>query len=329
MFRVPSLTAIPEQQLDRWIKRIGLVLLVSVVAFVGFYAVDRFRPAAAPIVDRELTALEAAVRADPSDAAARGRLADVYLAAKRYPDAISQYSAVITAGKDLELAYVSRGRAYELSGSLDEAAADYAKVIEIASGAEKANVDPALEASYYGLGSIALQQGKPAEAVDQLAKALAIKRSDADAMNLLGAAYVQTGDTAKAIETLSQAIAFVPVGWAEPYTNLAAAYTKAGNAPLAEWASAMAAFQSGDTAGAETRLLALTSGDAKVQASVGLGLLMESRGDSGSAATWFAKALALDADNVSARLGLARVGGGSVASAVPGDPAPSPSEGSN
>lgn len=320
MSRVTSLTAMPEKQLDRLIRRIALILLVGIVAFVAFYAIDRFRPATAPIVDRETAALEAAVRADPADVAARGRLADVYMAAKRYDEAIAQYSAVLQTGKADEMAYVSRGRALELKGDLAAAAADYQKVVEVGGGLEMANVDPMLEIAYYGLGAIALQQSKPAEAIEPLTKALAIKRSDADALNLIGAAYVQTGETDKAIENLREAVAFVPVGWSEPYTNLATAYTKAGQPELAEWATAMAAFQSGDAAGAETRLLAISSGKAAVDASIGLGLVMETKGDSGAAAAWYRKALTADPENESAKLGLSRVSGGTSGSSA----APSP-----
>jgi tetratricopeptide (TPR) repeat protein len=327
MSRVTSLTSMPEKQLNRLIMRLALLLVVGIVAFVAFYAVDRFRPPAAPIIDRELTALEAAVRADPADVAARGRLADVYMAAKRYDEAIAQFSAVLDTGKADKMAYVSRGRAYELKGDLAAAAADYTKVVEIASPGEKANVDPMLEIAYYGLGAIALQQDKLADAITNLNKALAIKRSDADAMNLLGAAYVKTGETDKAIEILRKAVAFVPTGWSEPYTNLAAAYTRAGQPELAEWAGAMALFQSGDAAGAETRLLALSSGKAAAEATVGLGLVTETRGDSGAAAEWYRKALAIDPTDVSAQLGLRRTSGGDTpASAAP---SASPAAGGN
>ena len=79
MSRVTSLTSMPEAQLNRWIKRIGLLLIVGIVAFVAFYAVDRFRASPAPIVDQQLVALEEAVRADPADTTSRGKLADTVL----------------------------------------------------------------------------------------------------------------------------------------------------------------------------------------------------------------------------------------------------------
>ena len=322
MSRVTSLTSMPEAQLNRWIKRIGLLLIVGIVAFVAFYAVDRFRAPMAPIIDRELAALEEAVRADPTDVASRGTLADLYLAAKRYDEAIVQYTEILKTGKQDEAAYASRGRAFELMGNLDAAAADYAKVIEIATTGEMANVDPDLENAYYGLGAIALLQDRPDEAIGHLLKALAIKRTDADAMNLLGAAYVKAGQPEKAMDPLRRAVEFVPIGWAEPYQTLADAYQATGEAELAEWAGAMAAANNGDMAGAVARLKAITDGKAGLDARIGLGLLAEMSSDATAAEEWYRKALELDAQSTSAKLGLSRVTG-----ATEGHPsvAPSPS----
>ena len=109
------------------------------------------------------------------------------------------------------------------------AAADYQKVVELSIGGEMANVDAgARTLPTTASGRSRCKQDKPQEAVDQLLKALAIKRTDADTMNLLGAAYVKAGEPDKAIEPLEQAILFVPVGWAEPYQALADAYTAKG-----------------------------------------------------------------------------------------------------
>jgi tetratricopeptide (TPR) repeat protein len=317
MFRVTSLADIPDAQLSRWIRRLALLLVVGLIAFVAFYAVDRFRAPTAPIVDREMAAMEEAVRADPTDIVSRGRLADLYLAADRYDEAIAQYSEIINTGKQAEAGYVSRGRAYELKGDLDAAAADYAKVVELAKGGEMANVDAMLELAYYGLGAIALQQDRPEDAIDQLLKALLIKRTDADAMNLLGAAYVKAGTPDKAFEPLRRAILFVPTGWADPYQSLADAYVATGEPAQAEWAAAMAEAMialapggSGDVSGPLARLEAIADGEAALDARVGLGLLAEMTGDNATAADWYRKALALDSEDKAAQLGLGRVAEG-------------------
>jgi tetratricopeptide (TPR) repeat protein len=286
----------------------------------------------APILDRELTTLEAAVRADPADIGSRGRLADLYLAAERYDDAIAQYTEIIKTGKQDEAGYVSRGRALELKGDIDAAAADYQKVVDIAKSSEMANVDQMLEVAYYGLGAISLQHDKPDEAIGSLLKALVIKRTDADAMNLLGAAYVKAGKADQAIEPLRKAILFVPVGWADPYRTLSDAYKATNEPELAEWAGAMADLQAGDAATAESRLLAITDGKAAVDANIGLGLVAETRGDTAGAADWYRKAIAIEPKNESALLGLSRVTDGAGAahpSAQPSQPAASQGEGSN
>jgi len=62
MFRVTPLTKMDDRQLNRLIKRVVLLLAVGTIAFVGFYALDRWRPATEPIVDRRLSAAEQAVR---------------------------------------------------------------------------------------------------------------------------------------------------------------------------------------------------------------------------------------------------------------------------
>lgn len=348
MSRVTSLTAMSDRQLNRWIRIVGLALLIGTVAFAALYAVDRFRAPSTPLADREVAAMEEAVRADPTDIAARGRLADLYFAAKRYDDAIVQYSEIIKSGMRNEAAYVSRGRAHELTGDLDAAAADYTKVVEIASGAEIANVDPMLQTAYYGLGSIALAQSRPADAIDPLVKALAIKRTDADAMTLLGEAYVKAGQPDNAVEPLRRAILFVPTGWADPYQSLAAAYAATGKTAEAEWAGAMAQAMgatapgaapgaspgastapgaSPDAADATDRLLAIADGDAAVDARIGLGLLAEQAGDNSTAASWYRKALERDAANQAAKLGLSRVSGDTTQGHP--DVAPSASAGGN
>ena len=334
MSRVTSLTSMPEAQLNRWIKRIALLLVVGIVAFVAFYAVDRFRAPAPSIVNREMAVVEEAVRTDPTDIASRGRLGDLYFAAGRYEDAIAQYSEIIRTGKRDEAAYISRGLAFQKTGDADAAAADFAKVVEIARDTEQANVDPMLQTAYYGLGEIALQQDRADDAVDNLLRALAIKRTDADAMNLLGAAYVKAGKPEEAFEPLRKAILFVPTGWPDPYRSLADAYTATGDAGEAEWADAMAAAmavlaagESSAPADSVARLEAIADGDAGIDARIGLGLLAEASGDPATAAVWYRKALELDAESQAAQLGLSRVSDGTQAHP---DVMPSPSaEGSN
>jgi len=307
MFRITSLTAMSDRQLDRMVKRVAALIVILSIAFVGFYVFDRWRIPATPMLDQRVAALEQAVRDDADDITSRGKLADLYVAAKRYPEAIAQYDAILATGKQEELAHFGRATALQASGDLDGAAVDFGAVVDIAKDGEMAHVDPMLNAAYYGLGSIALEQARPKDAVTHLLAAVAIRRADADALNLLGTAYVQAGEPAKAIAPLQQAIAFVPLGWTEPYVTLAQAYAASGATAKAEWAGAMADLAGGDAAAAKARLLAISEGDAALDAAIGLGLVDERLGDGPGAAEWYGKALVIDPDNAAARLGLGRV----------------------
>ncbi len=96
---------------------------------------------------------------------------------------------------------------------------------------------------------------------------------------------------------------------------------------MAEWAGAMADLAAGKPELAEPRLLAITDGEAALDAAIGLGLLYETKGDNAAASDWYGKALARSPDNAAARLGMSRVGPG--ASALPALPTPGTPAGGN
>jgi tetratricopeptide (TPR) repeat protein len=310
-----------DHQLTAWIRRLALVLVVGTSAFAAVYLFDRWRPSPPPILDQRLAGLEEAVRANPSDITVRGQLADAYVEKGLFAEAIAQYDAILAAGKEEYLAHFGRGAAYLGLGELDRAARDYQAVIDIGKGGEMANVDPRLQAAYYNLGSIAMQQGKAEEAAGFLEKALTMNRADADAMYLLGTAYAAVGRAEDAITVLRAAVVFVPVGWAEPYVALADAYTKSGQAALADWAQAMADLGAGKVDVPEQALKSLTEGEAALDAAIGLGYLYESRGNPAAAATWYTRALELDPKSTAAGMGLGRVAGAAPAPAASGGPA--------
>src|SRR3990172_6126953 len=109
------------------------------------------------------------------------------------------------------------------------------------------------------------------------------------------------------MERLRSAIAFVPIGWSEPYATLAQAYADAGDPDRAEWAAAMADLSEGRYAAAASRLEAIIDGPAALEATIGLALVSEVQGDATAAAGWYQKALEIEPGNAEARLGLSRV----------------------
>ena len=321
--RTVSLTSINDRQLDRLIKRLALALILGAAAFAAFYVIDRSRPSTTSIPDQQLASAEQAVKDTPSDLAARGNLADLYVTRARYQEAIDQYNQIIASGQDVELADFGRAGAYVGLKQWDAAAKDYQAVVDIAQPGEMSNVDPMLESAYYELGQIAMNQNRASDAVGFLTKALAIKRSDADALYLIGTAYAATGALDKAETSIRSALAFVPVGWPEAYQALADVFTKAGKPTHAQWATAMASAATADS-GASIQTLTKLVDDpvAGEDAMIGLGILYESARDSGNAAAWYQKALAKDPNSSEAQLGLGRVSAGNAASPLPALPTP-------
>jgi tetratricopeptide (TPR) repeat protein len=327
MIRVTSLTEMPEKQLNRLIRLVGLLFLVLLIAFAAFYIVTRYNPIQQPsLVDRQIAVLEQKVQAEPADIVSRGTLADLYVKASRWQDAVAQYNAIIATGKDEELARLGRAEAYEALGDPASATTDWQRVIEIASPGEMAAQDPRLALAYYRLGMIQLTAGDAQAGVDSLVRSLAITRSDADTLYALGNGYTTLGQLDKAIDSFKRATAFVPIGWPEPYLGLSKAYAAKGDAAMATWATAMADLAEDDPDNADAKLRTLLNGPADLDASMGLGLVAESRGEGQDAVSWYQHVLDADPSNAAAMLAMSRVR--PVTPASPAAPSPS-QEGQN
>ncbi len=206
-------------------------------------------------------------------------------------------------------ALLGRGSAEIALDRLDAAAADFQKIVDAAKGGEMAEADPQLESAYFSLGVVALKQDRAEDAVVQLTNAIKIKRTDADALNLLGTALLKAGDPQRAVAATRQAIALVPVGWCEPYAQLEASYTALADGDGAAYAGGMLALCQERPDDAKAKLAALTTGSYAVDALVGLGLVAETQNDTAAAQDAYTKALAVDPTNFGAVTGLGRVGG--------------------
>ena len=96
MFRVTSLTTMDDRQLNKWIKRVVLLLVAGTVLFTGFYVLDRWR--AATDADRGPPASPRWSRPSattPRTSCRAGQLADTYVAKGRYDEAIAQYNLIL------------------------------------------------------------------------------------------------------------------------------------------------------------------------------------------------------------------------------------------
>jgi tetratricopeptide (TPR) repeat protein len=295
-----------EGTLDRLI-RIGLVVVVVAVGFEAVrYALDWWNEPPS-LLERQLSAAEDAVRAQPSETGLRLRLAEVYRVADRPGDALTQYDEVLELEPEQSTALVGRAEVLAEEGEHAEAASTFRQVIEAAGGGEFAAVDPQLETAYYGLGGVLLEQGKAKQATGALRRAAAIEPTDADAWYLLGTAALKAGRPSLAVKALRQAVLFVPADWCEPYERLTEAYADLNRKPYAEYAAAMVDLCEGRPDDAARRLRPLTSGPAAVDAMFGLGMAAEAESNRAAAALWYRRVLAVDSENFNARSNLSRL----------------------
>lgn len=297
-----------DRALTRLLRTIVVVLAVAVPLFGVLYVMDQRGGASQPLPQRQVQAAELQVRASPDNIGLRIQLAQAYRQAKRLDDALRQYDEVLKVDGNYRAALMGRGEVLLAKGDLSGAAAAYRKVTATSTGGEFAGADPQLEEAHYYLAVIASRQGALADAVKESEAALKIDSTDADAWYLLGTVQLSSGAADKAVPALRTALAFVPTGWCDPYTQLASAYGRLGQSAQAQYAGAMLAFCQKKSAEARTRLTALTSGPAAVDAMLGLGMLAESTSDRDGAVGWYKRALALDAHNSTATSGLARLG---------------------
>lgn len=324
---------------DRTINRLivgAIVAIVIIVPLIGvIYFLDRSTDPGPSMAQRAVTTAEEAVRAEPNNVSARLSLATSYLQAERFQDAVAQYTEVLRAAPDHHGALLARGNAYLLLKDDASATKDFEALVAIAKEGEAANADPQLEEAYFRLGEIAYRAGRYEDAVTSLAAALKINRTDADAMNVLGAALVKTGKAQDAVDVLTKAISFVPTGWCEPYQNLADAYTALGKADGTAYANGMVAFCTQQPDVAIAALTPLTSGEFAVAALLGLGQIAESTGDAATAKEMYQKVLDADPQNSNAIFGMQRIAGAgdphgsAVPAAASEAPAASPSTGAN
>ena len=326
-----------DRTLNRLIIGIVVVLVIGIPLIGVIYFMDRSVDPGPSLTQRQVSAAEDAVRNEPNNVAARVALAAGYAAAKRYPDSIAQYGEVLTVVPDHHGALLGRGNTYLAMDDPTSAAKDFQRLVDIAKGGEMANADPQLEEAYFRLGSIALDAGRNDEAVADLAAAVKINRTDADALALLGAALLKTGKPDDALTVLARAVALVPTGWCDPYQTLAQAYTALGKPQGTTYANAMVSLCTKQPDVARTALQGITSGEFLVPATLGLAFAAQSQGDIDGAIALFQKVLTADPQNFTAISGIQALGGvsspapsGTPASApASAAPAASPSSGTN
>ncbi len=298
-----------ESGLNRMIIWAAALLVISIVGFAVYYYVDQSGSGDSGLAERELAVAEQVVRDDPTNITNRLVLADLYFARQRYEDTVTQYGEALAVNDKSTLAHVGLGRALMESGDFAGASENFQKVIDLSK--EEDISGKLVQSSHYYLGSMALEQGKPDEAVEQFKVATTMERTDSDAWYLLGTAYLQSGKLDEAIEALGQAVLFVP-NFTEAYEALAEAFGQKGVSAGVLYARGMAAYSSGDLGDAADKLeAAIEAFPTLAEAHAGLGLVRETQGQKDAAIVAYQQALQLKPDDFLAGGGLARLTGAS------------------
>ena len=296
--------------LDRAIIWSAILLVVSIAAFGTYYYLGQqgsAPPTDQEIMQRQVSQYEQLVRDDPNNINDRLALADTYYGLKRYSDAITQYEAALVINDQSTLGQVGLGQAKLAAGDLAGASESFQKVID---ESQKADISgQLLQNAHYYLGSIALKQQKPEEAIQQLTEATTIEKSDSDAWYLMGTAYEQIGKLDDAVNALTQAVLFVP-NFTEAYQELALVYDQKGATSEALYARGMAAYSTGQLDEAVDQLqAAVNASPTLAEAYSGLGLVRESQGQPDAAMAAYQQALQLKPDDFNAASGAARLNG--------------------
>jgi tetratricopeptide (TPR) repeat protein len=294
--------------LDRLLRVLALALVVTTVGFAIYYYADRRASPQPGLVERSVAQAEDAVRADPGDPGRRLALADLYLAAARYDEAITQYSTALLLDDQALPAHRGLGLAYVAQGQYAAAERELQPVIDARKDSEFAGVDRDLEEAYYFVARAQLGAGWPAAARESLQQALQIDRADADAWELLATVYVATEDFAAARDAATTAARFTPTV-REPYALLVQIYRALGDEEGARYARGMLAYADGkyDEAIGELRAVTQAQPD-RWEAWTGLGLAHEAKLQKQEAADAYVQALTGNHDDYSARAGLIRLG---------------------
>jgi tetratricopeptide (TPR) repeat protein len=303
------------------LMRLGvLVLVVGVAAFGTIYYQDQHVSAGPSMIDRQTTTAEAAVKTAPNDINARLTLAADYQLDKRSSDALSQYDIILKAVKGNRFALLGQGSVLTAQGNLSAAAASYKQITAGNAKGEFAGADPQLQEAYYNLGSIAVKQRRTTDALFELQAALGIDPQDSDSLYLQGLAQLQAGRPQLAIDAFTKAVAFVPTGWCDPYTQLALAYRKINQPPQATYNAGLADFCHKKPADAKAKLMTLIKGPQGVNAMLGLALIADTDSNHAEAITWYKKVLTVDRTNAVAMTAVKQLATG----ATPSSTSPAP-----
>ena len=141
----------------------------------------------------------------PDDARARYQLGRAQYNQKRFADAAGSFAESLKLDPRNAEAADYLGRCYEASGKTEDALAAYRNATALVTGGGPPNPEP-----YIDLGTLLVENSRPADAVPYLVQAIGIAPGDWRAHRGLGKAYLQLNRLPEAQSELRKAVALAP-----------------------------------------------------------------------------------------------------------------------
>ncbi len=289
-----------------WLTAAAVAIVLA--AFIGYYVWDRYIHLGdkSPL-ELNIEHIEQAVRDDPENPDARVALAETYLTAGQYEQALDQANQVLALYPDNDKALLIAGIAHVRLNQPQAAIEPLERFTTLRQDLPMAQSDMALEAAYYFLGESYVKLERYADAIPALEAALRISATDADALYQLGLAYQDSGQPEAALEQYQKAVRLVP-NFAEAYQAMGQSYTALGKPDYATYAQGMEAFSHKDYETAARHLEQATRALPDfAPAFLGLGLTYERMGRLDEALAAIEQAMALDADDFATQQALGRI----------------------
>ena len=306
MKRVTNLLS-DTRQLKRLILVVAGLLVVSVLAFGGYYYYDRFYSSKPTAMQLSIQKAEQDLVKDPQNTTKRLDVAKIYLVNNRFNDAIQYSGQVLIVEPENQQAWLILGLGYAMKGEPGPSIEPLQKYYDANKDSDMPGLNRTLQTAAYYLGDSYLKTGKADKAEEPLVNSVKWSKTDADAMYKLGLVYIELKNYPDALAMFSYATAFVP-DFREAYEGMAKVFTLTNQPDLQNFAQGMVAYSKKDYKTAVDLLL--KSAQAKSDFSPtfsGLGLTYEALKDLQKSSDAYATALKLDQYNLTAQQGKQRV----------------------
>jgi len=234
-------------------KRSGVIVTVATAALLAFVTLARI-----PVWRDNVSLLQAATKADPTDPKPHLLLSEHYVAAgdataalaavgqalaidSTNADAYHKQTAVLTMMGDFPRAETAARKSVSLDpkdaigwANLSDALARQGKTLEAIAAARRAvALDSTNADNWYNLGVVLSDQKDLSEAIEAYRRVIALNPRHARAVNNMGALLAASGRLAEARDAYKRAVQVTPNA-VEPHMNLALAYLRLGDKASAE-----------------------------------------------------------------------------------------------